>query len=257
MAPLVEDRDVVRGLKNLKWAVVVVGIGMVLAAVPVATHHSFAAEFDGKQADHAEGNDHRHVVVKSAWTPVHRRERSRRQGGELGNRIRCPGRPMNQMSVVTLIAALALGVSAPARTQGKPNFSGTWIYNQALSSGGTSGNNPLVSFPSELLIKQTPVELHWQSSSIRQDAITAIFKLDGSEVTMAGRPEITMKGKAMLEGDKLVISSRRSYSSPAGDITTDFKEVYTVAGDVLTIEKTQTTGGVSSTLQAVYNKTTS
>jgi len=164
---------------------------------------------------------------------------------------------MNRMSVMTLTAALALGIPVPAPTQGKPNFSGRWSYNQALSSPGTFGNNPLVSFPSELLIKQTPAELHWQASSVRQDAIAAIFKLDGSEVTMTGASEMTMRGKAILEGDKLVITSKRSYSSPAGDITTDFKEVYGVAGDVLTIEKTQTTGGISSTLKAVYNKTTS
>ena len=164
---------------------------------------------------------------------------------------------MKRIFVIALTAALAMEVSVPARTQGKPDFSGRWSYNQALSSQGTSGNNPLVSFPSELLIKQTPAELHWQASSVRQDAITAIFKLDGSEVTMTGAPEITMRGKAMLEGDKLVIMSKRSYSSPAGDITTDFKEVYGVAGDVLTVEKTQTTGGVSSTLKAVYSKTSS
>ena len=164
---------------------------------------------------------------------------------------------MNGMSVVALTAALTLGVAVPARTQGKPNFSGSWVYNQALSNPGTFGNNPLVPFPSELLIKQTPVELHWQGTTVRQDAIAAIFKLDGSEVTMAGAPEITIRGKAMLEGDKLVITSKRSYTSPAGDITTDFKEVYSVAGDVLTVEKTQTTGGVSSTLKAVYNKTAS
>ena len=164
---------------------------------------------------------------------------------------------MSRMSVVALTAAVALAVSVPARTQGKPNFSGRWTYNQALSGQRTSGNNPLVSFPSELLIKQTPAELHWQASTVRQDAITAIFKLDGSDVTMAGSPEMTITGKAMLEGDTLVITSRRSYSSPAGDISTDFKEVYSVAGDVLTVEKTQTTGGISSTLKAVYNKTTS
>ena len=159
--------------------------------------------------------------------------------------------------LLALTAALTLGVSVPARTQGKPNFSGKWIYNQALSNPGTFGNNPLVPFPSELVIKQTPGELHWQGSTVRQDAIAAIFKLDGSEVTMAGAPEMTMRGKAMLEGDKLVITSKRSYSSPAGDIITDVNEVYSLAGDVLTVEKTQTTGGISSTLKAVYNKTAS
>jgi hypothetical protein len=157
--------------------------------------------------------------------------------------------------MAALTAALVLCVSMPARTQGIPNFSGRWIYNQALSDPRTSGNNPLVSFPSELLIKQTPVELHWQASTVRQDPIAAIFKLDGSEVAIAGAPEMTMTGKALPEGDRLVITSKRSYASPAGDITTDFKEVYSIAGDVLTVEKTQTTGGVSSTLKAVYNRT--
>lgn len=162
---------------------------------------------------------------------------------------------MNRMFRVALTAALALPVVTP--TQGKPDFSGKWTYNQALSGRGTSGNNPVVSFPSELLIKQTPGELHWQAGSIRQDSITAIFTLDGSEVMMTGPPEITMKGKAVLEGDKLVITSKRSYSSPAGDITSEFKEVYSIAGDLLTVEKTQATGGISSTLQAVYNRVTS
>lgn len=164
---------------------------------------------------------------------------------------------MKRMIPVAWAAALALAVPLVTLTQGKPDFSGKWTYNQALSSRGSSGNNPLVSFPSELLIKQSPSELHWQAGSIRQDSISAVFKLDGSEVTISGPPEITMRGKAVLEGDKLVITSKRSYSSPAGDITTEFKEVYSIAGDLLTLEKTQATGGVSSTLKAVYNRATS
>lgn len=157
--------------------------------------------------------------------------------------------------LVVLTATLAVPVDTP--TQGKPDFSGRWIYNQALSNPHTSGNEPLVSFPSELLIKQSPGELHWQARSSRQDPVDGVFKLDGSEVTMTGSLEITMKGKAVLEGDKLVVTSTRSYSSPAGDVVTELKEVCTRAGDVLTIEKTQVTGGVSSTLQAVYNKVAS
>lgn len=156
---------------------------------------------------------------------------------------------------VALTAALAVPVVTP--TQSKPDFSGTWIYNQALSNRGTSGNSPVVPFPTELLIKQTPGELHWEGRTVRQDPITAIFKLDGSEVTMTGALEITVKGKAVLEGDTLVITSTRSYSSPAGDITAEFREVYSIAGGVLTVEKTQSTGGISSTLQAVYNRATS
>lgn len=156
-----------------------------------------------------------------------------------------------------LTAALVAPLDTSAARQGRPDFSGTWLYNQAQSGRGTSGNSPAVPFPTELRIKHMPGELHWEGRSVRQDPITAIFRLDGSEVTMTGAGEITMKGKAVLDGDKLVITSTRSYSSPAGDITTEFKEVYSIAGEVLTVEKTQSTGGMSATLKAIYTRASS
>jgi len=157
--------------------------------------------------------------------------------------------------VFVIVAALA--VSASASAQGKPDFSGVWIFDQAQSGRGTAGNNPVVPFPTELHIKQTPNELHWEAHTVRQDSLTAVFSLDGREATIAGNAEITMKGKAVLEGDRLVITSTRSYSSPAGDVVTEFKEVYSRAGNTMTVEKTQSTGGVSSTLKAVYTRSSS
>jgi len=159
--------------------------------------------------------------------------------------------------VKTLVfAALTAVLAVPALTsaQAKTDFTGVWIYNQAQCARGTSGNSPVVSFPTEIHIKQSPGELQWEGHTVRQDSVTAVFKLDGTEVPMKGNEETTLKGKATMEGDKLVIVSSRSYSSPIGDIVTDYKEVYSLSGNVLTIEKTQSTGGVSNTLKAVYNK---
>jgi hypothetical protein len=66
---------------------------------------------------------------------------------------------------------------------------------------------------------------------------------------------ITETGQAMLNGPTLVITSRRSFSSPAGDVVVDFKEVWTVNGTELTIEKTRTqVGDTPSTQKAVYDK---
>jgi hypothetical protein len=158
--------------------------------------------------------------------------------------------------LVFLIAA-ALTASASVLAQAKPDFSGIWIYDQAQSGRGTAGNNPVVPFPTELHIKQSATELHWEAHTVRQDSLTAVFSLDGREVAIAGSAEITMKGKAVLEGDRLVITSTRSYSSPAGDVVTEFKEVYSRAGNTMTVEKTQSTGGISSTLKAVYTRASS
>ena len=160
------------------------------------------------------------------------------------------------MKRMSLLVALAAILAAPAlvSAQAKPDFSGVWVYSQAQSARGTSGNSPVVSFPTELHIKHLPGELHWEGRTVRQDSVSAVFRLDGSEVAMKGDPETTIKGAAVLEGDKLVITSSRSYSSPAGDIVTEYKEVYSLAGDVLTVEKTQSTGGIANTLKAVYTK---
>jgi hypothetical protein len=160
---------------------------------------------------------------------------------------------------VSLLVALVALLAAPAivSAQAKPDFSGVWVYSQAQSGRGTSGNSPVVSFPTELHITHLPGELQWEGRTVRQDSVSAVFKLDGSEVTMKGDAETTMKGKAVLDGEKLVITSSRSYSSPAGDIVTEYKEVYSLAGNVLTVEKTQSTGGISNTLKAVYTKSVS
>jgi hypothetical protein len=157
---------------------------------------------------------------------------------------------------LSLLVVLTAWGAAPgvASAQTKPDFSGTWIYNQAQSARGTAGNNPVVPFPSEIHITQTGSEMHWEGRTVRQDPVRAVFKLDGSEVPMTGSEGITSKGRAVLEGASLVITSSRSYSSPAGEIVTEYKEIYSVAGDVLTVEKTQSTGGISNTLKAVYNR---
>lgn len=155
------------------------------------------------------------------------------------------------------IAALTLLVPVLILAQSKPDFSGKWVFNQAKSSRGTAGNSPVVSFPTEMAIKQTPAELHLQGSTVRQEGLTAVYKLDGAEVTVGAPEGISEKAKAVWDGSKLVITSRRSFSSPIGDVITDFKEVWTLNGNVLTIEKTKTAEGHSDTVQAVFERNAS
>jgi hypothetical protein len=153
------------------------------------------------------------------------------------------------------IWALTLILPALLLAQARPDFSGRWTLNAGKSTRGVSGNSPAVSFPSEMVVKHTPIELHVQSNTVRQDSVIAVYKLDGSEIAVGAPAGITEKAKAAWVGGALVITSRRSYSSPIGDVVTDFKESWTLAENVLTIEKTRSSEGASDTEKAVFDKT--
>jgi hypothetical protein len=160
---------------------------------------------------------------------------------------------MKQIAIV-LGLALVLGVAPDALAQAKPDFSGTWKLNQGKSSPGIAGNTPNIAFPSQLVVKQAGEEFVVQSTSVRQSPLSATYKLDGSKVDVAAPRGITETGEAKLDGPKLVIMSRRSFSSPAGDQIVNFKEVWSVDGNVLTIEKTRIEDSSSMTEKGVYDK---
>jgi hypothetical protein len=155
---------------------------------------------------------------------------------------------------ITLILALMLGVPSGTLAQAKPDFSGTWKFNQGKSSPGIAGNTPNIPFPSQIVVKQSPTELYVLSTSVRQAPVTATFKLDGSKVTVEAPRGITETGEAKFEGANVVITTRRSFSSPAGETVVDFKEIWSLNGAVLTIEKTRVESGESTSEKAVYDK---
>src|SRR5215208_163598 len=150
--------------------------------------------------------------------------------------------------------ALALAAQAISLAQAAPDFSGTWRLNQAKSSRAIVGNTPDIQFPSQFEVKQSAADVSIVSTSIRQQPMSALYKLDGSKVNVQAPEGITETGQARLDGAALVIVSRRSFSSPAGDIVVEFKEVWSRSGNELMVEKTRTQSGESSTQKAVYDK---
>ena len=107
---------------------------------------------------------------------------------------------------------------------------------------------------SQIVVKQTTAEVAIDSTSVRQQPLSAIFKLDGSKVTVQAPSGITETGEAKIEGTNLVVTSRRSFSSPAGETVVNFREVWTLNGNVLTIVKTRTQDGESTSETAVFDK---
>jgi hypothetical protein len=155
---------------------------------------------------------------------------------------------------IAVSVALTLGAQAISIAQAGPDFSGTWRLNQAKSSRAIVGNTPDIQFASQLEVKQSATDLSIVASSIRQQPLSAVYKLDGSKVNVQAPEGITETGEAKVDGATVVITSRRSFSSPAGDIVVDFKEVWTRSGNELTVEKTRSQSGDSSTQKAVYDK---
>lgn len=155
---------------------------------------------------------------------------------------------------IAVSVALTLGVQVISIAQAVPDFSGTWRLNQAKSSRAIVGNTPDIQFASQLEVKHSATEISIMATSIRQQPVSAVYKLDGSKVNVQAPEGITETGEVKLNGTTLVITTRRSFSSPAGDIVVDFKEVWSRTGDELTVEKTRTQSGDSSTQKAVYDK---
>ena len=156
--------------------------------------------------------------------------------------------------MIVLGVALTLGVSAVALAQARPDFSGTWKFNQAKSNPNIAGNTPNIPFPSQIVVRQTPTELAVESTSVRQQPLSAVYKLDGTKVTVQAPQGISETGEARFEGVTVVIVSRRSFPSPAGDIVAEFKETWSLSGNILTIVKTRTQEGESTSEKAVFDK---
>lgn len=160
---------------------------------------------------------------------------------------------MNRV-VITLLVTLGLAAPPGAFAQARPDLSGTWLLNFDRSGPEVAGNGADVPFPSQLVVTQSATELSVKRSSVRQAPFAAVYKLDGSRVTVEAPAGITETGEANFEGTTLVIKSRRSFSSPAGDTVVEFKEIWSVSGNVLTVKKTMTQEGDSQTATAVYDK---
>ena len=158
------------------------------------------------------------------------------------------------MNRALIVATLVLAASQGSIAQGKPDLTGTWVLNFDKSGPEVAGNGADVPFPSQIVVVQSPTELSVKRSSVRQAPFAAVYKLDGSKVTLEAPADIKETGEAKFDGTTLVVTSRRLFSSPAGDTVVDFTEIWTLNGNTLTVKKTMTQEGESQTATAVYDK---
>jgi hypothetical protein len=137
----------------------------------------------------------------------------------------------------SLVAMLVL--STAMFGQGNASLSGTWaIDRNATPTGrGAGGINGIV-IASTLVIRLSPNEVTVVSDTgSGQTLQTSVYKLDGSSNPVPGPLGWDTTAKASWEGPNLVVTTRRSMTGPTGPMGVDVKDIYSVAGDVLTIDR--------------------
>jgi len=165
---------------------------------------------------------------------------------------------MKAVLLVTASVGLIAAAAGHVAAQGAAGLAGLWTLDAARSDAnagptpmppGGQNYGPALQ-PNQIYITQSAAE-----ATISQGTRGTSYKLDGSE---NWAPSI--KTNAKIDNGKLVITWRREvYLGPrAGAAAYDKQtgtDTYSVAGDVLTIEKTATTAKGNSTAKAVYTRT--
>jgi hypothetical protein len=158
-------------------------------------------------------------------------------------------------TTVALLSAFVLALPIVGLAQGKTDFSGTWKFDEAKSDpapAGRGGGRGGGGTPSQLVIKQAGGQITIETTTANGTQSVA-YKLDGSEsVNKLAMGE--SKGKATWDGANLVINSSQQLQTQAGTFDITSKEVYNLAGTVLTITTTRTTARGENTRKTVFNK---
>jgi hypothetical protein len=166
------------------------------------------------------------------------------------------------------MAALVLSMALPAAllAQAKTDFSGTWTFDEAKSDpaparaggggrgGGGRGGGRMGGLPATAMtITQTATELSMERT-MAMGPQTVVLKLDGTDSTNTiGMGPAT--SKAAWDGPRLVVSTTQTMQGRGGgEMTITSKEIYSVAGNVLTIETTRTTPMGEQTRKLIYTK---
>ena len=159
--------------------------------------------------------------------------------------------------VLLWMVALALIVPAGVWAQGGANISGTWKLDKVDPplptgrggrGGGGGGNayeeNVFSPAPTSLVITQTPTEVTVQTGSTK-----AVYKLDNSLTVVPAGDVNALKTWAHWDGSKLHLHQKQGMSFS--------RDILSVSGGALTVQKDLESGGGSTTRMLTYGKATS
>jgi hypothetical protein len=142
------------------------------------------------------------------------------------------------------------------RAQAPVDLSGTWILDEARSDPGAlaqAGRGGRGGAPAgQLVVTQSATDI-----TVQRGNQTFVYNLDGSE--LPGPPGGETKSRMAWEGGMLVVTWKREFFAGAerGYQTSTGRDVYTVSGSTLTVERTVTNArgsGGTQTVKSVYTR---
>jgi hypothetical protein len=156
-------------------------------------------------------------------------------------------RLITRLLIVPLAAAVAL--SAGVQAQSNPQLAGNWEIDTAKSvTGRGRAGGP---GPDRMIIKVSATEVAVTADTgVNRARETAVYKLNAPEHEVPGPLSWNSKAKSTWENGRLVVTIARIIEGPTEPFRIEMKDVYSVAGDVLTLERTQ---GVQ-TWTSVFNR---
>jgi len=145
-----------------------------------------------------------------------------------------------------VIAAAILAAATVTWAQ-KPDFSGTWTLDQAGAQAGGRGGGALGNGPAT--VRQTADALTIERT-MGDAQVTLTYKLDGTDsrnmMTFPGGQQADSLSTARWDGPKLTIVTKQE----VGGQVTESTQVWTVEGNTLTVETTNSRG----TQKRIYKK---
>jgi hypothetical protein len=141
------------------------------------------------------------------------------------------------MRAVILACAVLFPLAVSA--QGNANLAGTWTLDRsATPTGRGAGGINGIPLAGTMIIKLSPAEVTVEADTgSGQSMQSFVYKLDGSSNPVPGSLGWDTKARAAWEGDTLVVTTQRSMQGPTGTMGVETRDVYSVSGDTLTIDR--------------------
>jgi len=139
--------------------------------------------------------------------------------------------------IVAIVVSLAFPVALAA--QANPELAGTWTIDRGSAPAGRGGGGiPGIPIASTMIIKLSASDVTMETDTgSGQSMQSFVYKLDGSSNPVPGALGWETKANASWQGANLVVMTQRSMTGPTGPMGVEVKDVYSVAGDVLTIDR--------------------
>jgi hypothetical protein len=131
-------------------------------------------------------------------------------------------------------AARPVTVAAPVGSSS--GIAGTWVS----ANRGGRGNFAGLSSPTRIVITRTAADVTVETDTGTDNQMqAAVYKLDGSENPAPGPLGWDTRARASLQDGKLVVTMKRSIDGPDGQMTFEIKDIYSVDGTTLTLDRSQ------------------